>query len=311
MPTLDIVIVNWNAGHQIRRCLESIPANGDGLEVTRVVVVDNASTDGSLDELDTLPVPLTILRNAANRGFGAACNQGAERSQSDYLLFLNPDTMLEPDSLVCPVSFLEMEGNRDVGICGIQLVDDHGQIARTCARFPRPAYFYQKMLGLDTLFARQFQSHFMTEWDHSESRRVDQVMGAFFLVRRTLFTDLKGFDERFFVYFEEVDFSLRALQHGAATCYLAGPRAYHKGCGTSEQAKSARLFYSLRSRIRYAFKHFRWDAAALLTLCTLVIEPVARVVMAAARRSPNGVAETFRGYGRLWGALLKGLAASR
>ena len=98
VPSLDIVIVNWNAGDQLQRCLATIPANPDGYALSRVVVVDNASTDQSLAGLNMPGLPLKVIRNAENRGFGAACNQGAVDSHADYLLFLNPDTLLERDS---------------------------------------------------------------------------------------------------------------------------------------------------------------------------------------------------------------------
>ena len=107
-PSLDIVIVNWNAGDLLRRCLAALPAALDpSFTLARVVVVDNASTDGSLTGLDTLPLPLTMVRNATNRGFGAACNQGAAAGRADYLLFLNPDVFVGSRALSVPLRFLE------------------------------------------------------------------------------------------------------------------------------------------------------------------------------------------------------------
>src|SRR5205823_7218964 len=134
-----------------------------------------------------------------------------------------------------------------IGIAGIQLLDADGRIARTCARFPTPGRFFSKMLGLDTILPAAFAPHFMVEWDHNHNREVDQVMGAFFLVRRSVFEALGGFDERFFVYFEEVDFSLRARKLGWRTFYLSVAQAYHWGSGpVTKPAQATRLFYSLR-----------------------------------------------------------------
>src|SRR5271156_1399355 len=100
LPSLDIIIVNWNAGSQLQQCLDSIrTANFDGFELLRVVVVDNASSDGSADHLPPGNVPLSVIRNTTNRGFAAACNQGAMDSSASYLLFLNPDIVLASDSL--------------------------------------------------------------------------------------------------------------------------------------------------------------------------------------------------------------------
>ena len=298
---IGIIIVNWNAGNQLCECLESIKTvRKDDFMLSSVVVVDNASTDGSADGLEDIDLPLVIIRNAQNLGFAAACNQGAKWSNAEYLLFLNPDTRLFEDSLIKPVAFMEQPQNKEVGIIGIQLVDETGQISRTCARFPAPGMFFTKMLGLNMLFPRYFPSHFMSEWDHGEIREVDQVMGAFFMIRRNLFDTLGGFDERFFVYFEDLDLSYRANNAGWKTVYLADAQAYHKGGGTSEQVKATRLFYSLRSRILYGYKHFGWPSATLLTAGTLFLEPFSRLALAIGRGSGREAKETLKGYAMLW-----------
>ncbi|OEU78152.1 MAG: glycosyl transferase, partial [Desulfobacterales bacterium C00003060] len=244
-----------------------------------------------------------VIRNTGNRGFAAACNQGAKGSVADYLLFLNPDTRLFKDSLVQPLVFVERPDNRRVGIVGIQLVDENGRIARTCARFPMPGMFFSKMLGLDRLFPRYFPSHFMNEWGHGETREVDHVMGAFFLIRRQLFETLRGFDERFFVYLEDLDLSRRAYNASWKTVYLADAKAYHKGGGTSEQVRALRLSYSLRSRIKYGYKHFDRFPATLLMVSTLFLEPLCRLVLATWRRSATEV-KTLKGFGMLWRSII-------
>ena len=275
----------------------------DGFKLNRVVVVDNASIDNSLQGLESLVLPLKIIRNLGNRGFGAACNQGAKGSISDYLLFLNPDTRLFEDSLIKPLAFMEQPENQKTGITGIQLVDEGRRVARTCARFPVPGMFFSKMLGLNMLFPRQFHSHIMSEWDHGETREVDHAMGAFFMIRRHLFDTLDGFDEQFFVYLEDLDLSYRANNAGWKTVYLADVRAYHKGGGTSEQVKARRMFYSLRSRILYGYKHFGWFLATLLMAGTLFVEPLSRFVLAIGRRSGREAKETIKGYAMLWRAM--------
>jgi len=299
--TLDIIIVNWNSGSQLFDCLQSIISTvREGFELSRVVVVDNASSDASANNLETFDLPLLVIHNTENRGFAAACNQGAAVSQGDYLLFLNPDTRLFKDSLVKPIQFMVQPENEKVGICGIQLLDSQGNVARSCARFPTPSQIFSKMLGLDYLFPAFFPSYFMDEWKHDENREVDHVMGAFFLVRRSLFEILGGFDERFFVYIEDLDFSFRMSLAGWHSFYLADAQAYHKGGGTSEQVKATRLFYALRSRIQYGYKHFNWLVAASLALGTLFIEPIARLGLAAVRLSGKEIREILEGYSKLW-----------
>lgn len=302
MTRLRIVIVNWNAGAQLGDCLRSIvQADKTGFELERVVVVDNASTDRSLDGIEALALPLEVLRNAENRGFAAACNQSALGSNADYLLFLNPDTRLFADSLAAPLRFMESPDNQRVGICGIQLLDETDAVARSCVRFPTPGMFYAAIFGLNRLLPRL--GHLMREWDHASVREVDHVIGAFFLLRQPLFEALRGFDERFFVYLEDLDLSLRARGAGWDSCYLASASAFHKGGGTSDQVKAARLFYSLRSRLLYNFKHFSLPQAALLAAATLAIEPVTRLAFALLRGALPAAGETLSGYRMLYRSL--------
>lgn len=299
-PSLDIVIVNWNAGTHLQQCLDSIGAASlDGVELFRVVVVDNASSDGSADQLRE-DAPLSTIRNVVNRGFAAACNQGAKGSRASYLLFLNPDTVLATDSLSTAVRFMESKKNSQVAVCGLQLVDERGQIAPSCSRFPKPRYFYSHMFGLSHLFPRLFRDSLMQEWDHRETRPVDIVMGAFLFVRREIFETLGGFDERFFVYYEEVDFLYAAHLAGWLSYYLASAPAYHKGGGCSDQARAIRLFYSLRSRLIYSYKHFGSMAATGVMLATLFIEPFSRLAYATVRGGFREIGETIKAYALLW-----------
>lgn len=293
---IEIVIVNWNAGGQLKTCIDSIFQYGRDC-VTRIIVVDNGSTDGSDASIDGLP-NVTLIRTGANLGFGKACNLGAQQTKSEYLLFLNPDAALHSDSLSKALTFMQKPANTRVGICGVQLLDEAGHVSRSCARFPSAVGFVAHAVGLDRFFPRL--GHFMAEWDHAQTRQVDHLIGAFFLVRRELFNALHGFDERFFVYLEDLDFSYRARQRGWRSVYLASAQAFHAGGGTSNQVKARRLFFSLRSRVLYAFKHFSWMGAFAVLLATLLVEPLSRSALALLRRSWAGLKETWAAYGMLW-----------
>jgi len=146
---LDVIIVNWNSGKQLRECVESVFGYGAGV-VARVVVVDNGSTDGSADAVDAL-AGVEVVRTGENLGFAAACNRGAAVGDAPYVLFLNPDARLFVNSLSVPLAFMERPGNVDVGICGIQLVDGEDRVSRTCARFPTLGRLAAGALGLDKL----------------------------------------------------------------------------------------------------------------------------------------------------------------
>lgn len=292
----SIVVVNWNSGAHLRNCIDSISQYG-GCAVEKVIVVDNGSVDGSDVCAEGNP-HVTLVRVGVNLGFGKACNLGVQQVKSEYLLFLNPDAALYADTLPKALTFMQDPVNAKVGICGVQLRDETGHVSRSCARFPSALGFVSHAVGLDRFFPRL--GHFMAEWDHSQTRRVDHVIGAFFLVRRELFNALHGFDERFFVYLEDLDFSYRARQAGWCSVYLAGAQAFHVGGGTSNQVKARRLFYSLRSRLLYAFKHYCWTGAFAVLLTTLLVEPLSRTAQALLRSSLTGLMETWAAYDMLW-----------
>ncbi len=302
IASLDIIIVNWNTGHHLRDCLKSIiDAEKSGFKLGRIVVVDNASSDQSLQDLPQTEPCLTVIRNSMNQGFAVACNQGAKSSTSQYLLFLNPDTCLYPNSLRNPIQFMEQPSNDSIGICGIRMVDQAGGPMASCARFPSLRIFWGEMTGLSRLLPARFPRHLIV---HDQSGQVDQVIGAFFLVRRNVFALNHGFDERFFVYFEEVDFSLRARQLGYASYYLADTLLYHRGGGSSGSVKAKRLFYSLRSRVQYGFKNLTLPEAVILLLLTLTFELFARLLQACLLASRSRFSETIRAYWQFIGYLL-------
>lgn len=292
-PSVDIIIVNWNSGDWLRKCLASVERHGGG-RTARVIVVDNGSADGSAD-VDQPGIDLHIIRAGSNLGFGAACNLGAREATAPYLLFLNPDAALLPGSLEGAIDFMESPAAADVGVSGIRLIEEDGAIQRHCASFPSWRTFVGAAMNISKLQ--------MNAFDHREDRDVDHVIGAFYLIRRALFDRIGGFDERFFVYLEDLDLSKRVYEAGSRIRYLAAPQAFHKGGGTSERVKATRLFYALRSRLLYARKHFHGPGFAAVLLTTLAIEPIARLVRAIARRSPAELADTCGGYARLFGDL--------
>jgi hypothetical protein len=301
MNYLDIIIVNWNSGNQLTNCLSSIQKYRTD-EIAHIVVVDNASSDMSADNItEQFPdLPVKVLSNDENLGFARACNQGGQAGSAPCLLFLNPDAEIFEHSLSRPLQYMEAAANAQVGICGVQLVDEAGAVSRTCARFPSLARLSAQALGLNKIPGLKHTGMHMNGWDHSHTSEVDQVIGAFFLIRRNLFDALGGFDDRFFVYFEEVDLSFRARAMGYKSVYLADAQAFHAGGGTSRQVKAMRLFYSLRSRLLYGFKHFsRWQAWALVAV-TMVIEPFTRLIFCALHRDREGMINTLQGYRLLW-----------
>lgn len=297
---VDVVIVNWNSGAQLLECVKSLD-NYAGKYIGKVIVVDNGSIDGSINALDCFTgLEFVVIRAGENLGFGKACNLGAKYSESDYILFLNPDASVYENTMTQSLDY--MNDHPRVAVCGVQLEDEVSHISRSCTRLPTVTSFLAHAVGLDRLFPTL--GHFMGEWDHNDSRFVDHVIGAFYLVRRSVFESVGGFDERFFVYLEDLDLSNRIKAAGGQIFYLASVQAFHKGGGTSDQVKAFRLFYSLRSRIIYSYKHFNFFGAALILLATMFVEPISRVLVSVLRRSMSSVKETLIAYKLLWKWLL-------
>lgn len=287
-PAAQIVIVNWNSGPWLQLCLTSITDFG-GKAVDRVVVVDNGSEDGSA-AVKAEQVNLEILQTGANLGFAKACNLGAAGATAPYLLFLNPDAALRPGALQTALAFMAGPTGSRVGVCGVRLVGEDGLVQHHTTKQPTPFTLFNLAL-------------LRTAFDHLDNRPVGHVIGAFYLIRRELFEQLGGFDERFFVYLEDLDLSVRVHEAGWAVHYLADAVAFHKGGGTSEQVKAHRLYYSLQSRILYAFKHFSAPSAWLVLAATVTLEPAARLLRALVRASFAEFSHTAQGYRMLLRAL--------
>lgn len=293
---LSVVIVNWNSGRQLQDCLSSLRECGH-FAMQRVVVVDNFSSDNSIACLDG-QTDVCLVQATENLGFAAACNLGAKQCLGDLILFLNPDATVTSESIAKSVQAFCSEKNKKVGVVGVQLLDADRHISSSCSRFPRPWHFVCQALGVDKLLPKLGTN--MSDWNHKETRIVDHVIGAFYMVRRQVFEDLNGFDERYFLYLEDLDFSLRVHRAGWLSLYCADAQAFHAGGGTSKQIKARRLFYALRSRMVYAAKHFSRLGALGVACVTLLVEPFTRAVFALGNGSIVGVRETWAAYRLLY-----------
>lgn len=305
---LSIIIVNWNSGALLTQCLRSVAQHHES-QVQRVIVVDNASSDGSLDipELPGLPF-LEVVRNSENVGFGRACNTGAARCDSEFLLFLNPDAELRPGVLRGLLAFLVDPQAQTVGIVGPLLRDTRGQVARCCARFPQPWHYLVRAIGLESIVPAAAKH--LSDFDHLTTREVDHVMGCFLLMRSTAFRSISGFDQRFFVYLEDLDLSLRAKRAGWSSWYVGSAEAYHLGGGTTRSILDRRLFYSLRSRLQYSHKHFGILGRSVVIIATLGIEPFSRCAQAIVRGSWRDLKGVIGGVTLLYGWCAKRLLST-
>lgn len=291
---IDIIIVNWNSGAYLKKCIDSILDTDNANHTGSVFIIDNNSSDSSLDKLPANN-KITITRNKENIGFSRACNQGFKLCTSFYVLLLNPDTQLFDYTISDCIKF--MDEKNDIDILGCQLLNDHGEISHSCSRFPSPLGIFRDSTGLSRIAPTVFKPGIiMFEWDHKESRFVDQVMGAFMFMRKSIFEKVGYFDERFFVYYEEVDFSKRLSEIGGKSFFDAEIKAIHSGEGTTSSVKAFRLFLNLRSRLQYAKKHFKFGGYLLVWVCTYCVEPFTRTLFLLSNGKSGEIKQMFEGY---------------
>jgi GT2 family glycosyltransferase len=264
MLDLGIVIVNWNTRDLLRDCLESVAAS-EGVSY-RVVVVDNASSDGSADMVRREFPDVTLIANDDNRGYPAANNQGFRAlgfepgvgdSAPCYALALNPDTVLPPTALRDMVAY--MDADPSIGVAGPKLVMLDGRLDLACRRsFPTPEISFYRMVGLSALFpkTRRFGRYNMTYRDPDLETEVDSVVGAFMLVRREAIRRVGLFDETFFMYGEDLDWAYRIKQAGWKVMYNPRVKVTHVKRAASRQSRRAqREFY--RAMLIFYRKHYR------------------------------------------------------
>ncbi len=296
---VDIIIVNWNSGNYLEKCIKSILESDNEMFLHKVFIIDNNSTDSSLKNIQSHE-KIQIIYNNQNVGFAKACNQGFKCASADYVLLLNPDVTLFKNTISECVSF--MDRRSEIDILGCQLLDEENGIAFSCSRFPSISGIFRDISGLSKIAPRVFKPGIiMSEWNHKESRFVDQVIGAFMFIRRSVFERIGFFDEQFFVYFEEVDFSKRLSEIGGKSFFNAEINAIHSGGGTTNSVKAFRLFLNLKSRLQYAKKHFNFWGYSTVWFCTYFIEPVTRSVFLITSRKTNELPDLWKGYKLLTG----------
>lgn len=251
---LSVIIVSWNVRNDILNCLCSL----DGALSSRsfeTIVIDNASSDGSVWEIRKEFPKVKCIDNGRNYGFAKANNQGVKSAKGEYLFFLNPDTIMHSGTLEYLIDF--MDNNKDVGMCGPKLLNDDGSIQRSVRRFPsyRGALYRFTFLRYFKIFKNSYQSWLMRDFDYKSQRDVDQLMGAALLVRRSIIEKQGGFDERYFMYYEEVDLCYRIKQNGWRIVYLPQACITHLGGRSSQQVPAAKRIMMLKSMLKFFRKH--------------------------------------------------------
>ena len=253
---LSIVIVNYNVKYFLEQCLYSVRRASEGLDV-EVIVVDNNSVDGSGRMVSEKFPEVIPIQNKENLGFSKANNQGIKIAKGDYILLLNPDTVVEDDTLRKIVSYMDEHPN--AGGLGVKMIDGKGNFLPESKRgLPKPDVAFYKVFGLSKLFpkSRIFGKYHLGYLDNEQVHEVDVLSGAFMLIRKSVLEKIGPLDETFFMYGEDIDLSYRITQAGFKNIYYPETRIIHyKG----ESTKKGSINYVLvfyRAMIIFAQKHF-------------------------------------------------------
>lgn len=271
---LSVIIVSYNVRFFLEQCLYAASRASQHLAV-EVIVVDNHSSDGTVSYLKPLFPSVTWVVNDVNAGFGRACNQGLAKCKGELVLFLNPDTLIPEDSLAACIRYLQE--TPAAGALGVPMISGRGKYLPESKRsFPAPLASFYKLSGLATLFpsSGHFNRYALGNQDAWQTQQVEVLAGAFFMCRKKVLDITGGFDERFFLYAEDIDLSYRIRQAGWQTHYFAGTSIIHfKGKSRGrEQTAHVKHFYS--SMLLFVEKHYhtRWSAAyRLLIRCAILL----------------------------------------
>jgi N-acetylglucosaminyl-diphospho-decaprenol L-rhamnosyltransferase len=253
-----VVVVSYCSGRTLRGCVEPLC----GLPGVRVTVVDNASPDDSLDVISDLPVD--AVRSERNGGFSFGCNLGARRGQAPFILFLNPDARMEADALETLIAALREDPK--AGLVAPRIVDDEGRLMWSLRRFPRQRSTFGLALFAHRLWPRSRWSDELVRDPDAYQRpgTPEWVSGACMLVRRSVFEELGGFDEGFFLYCEDTDLCRRIWASGHTLLFEPAAEVLHVEGSSSGAGETQPIL--ARSRVRYARKHMSRSGAAAQTV---------------------------------------------
>ena len=265
-PVLSIVVLSWNTADLLVACLASLERCRDELPL-QVIVVDNDSHDGSADRVAESFPWCELVRNPRNDGYAIGNNIGARDARGEFVLFLNSDTEVPRGTLATLVGFLRE--HPDYAACAPRLDHADGTVQLSCKRFPTRAV----AIFFDTWFGRYFENnrtiprYFMSDFDHTTSRDVDQPPGAAFVIRRALFEELGGFDPELWLFFNDVDICRRLHERGHKVRYVAELRVlHHEGKSTSQFPDFGGMWH--KNRCAYYRKTFGWTGTLLARIMT-------------------------------------------
>jgi len=239
---ISVIIVNYNVKELLEQCINSILKASEGLKV-EIIVVDNNSFDGSINYLKnkfSSHPSLKLIESPINLGFAKANNLGVKESKGEYLLILNPDTILQEDTLASSLKFYK--STPGIGALTCKLIMPNGKLDLACRRsFPTPAVAVYRIMGLSRLFpkSKTFGKYNLTYLDENSTYEVDAIVGAFMLIKKDVYENVKGFDEDYFMYGEDLDLCFRIKKAGYKIYYYPDTSIIHyKGESTKKSSIS-------------------------------------------------------------------------
>lgn len=275
-PDISVIVVTWNAKDYTLECLESLQRQSNGLTV-EVIVVDNASGDGTPQAIAEKFPRVRLICNSENRGFARANNQGMEVSRGRYLYLINSDVVVPDDCLSLLLSY--MEAHPDIGLLGPKMLTPAGEVGYSVMRFPTAWNTLCCALGFDSLFKRSNSlGGFMMKgfpYDHTED--VEVLTGWFWVVRRSALEKVGGLDEQFFMYGEDIEWSHRFHNGGWRVVYYADAEALHYG-GASSKNAPARFYVEMRRANLQYHRKYHGPLSQAAYFVSVLLHECARVV---------------------------------
>ena len=271
---ISIVIVNYNVQYFIEQCLNSIFKLSDFKGNIQVIVVDNNSQDASVPMIKENFPKVELIVNSKNVGFSKANNQGIEIANGEYVLLLNPDTIIEEQTLSSCYDYMEEE--KEVGVLGVKMVDGGGAFLPESKRgFPTPTVSFFRFMGLHKMFPKseKFNGYYLGHLDEDEIAEVDVLCGAFMFMRNSDLSEIGNLDEDFFMYGEDIDLSYRFSKGGKKVIYFPKTTIIHfKGESTRKDSiQYTKSFYNAMDI--FAKKHFQdTKAKGFLNSLSLIIK---------------------------------------
>ena len=268
---LSILVVNWNTRERTLACINSIRRFYPGKDTVQIIVIDNASEDGSVKAFREAWNDVDIIENRENIGFGRANNAGLQHVQGRIVLFLNSDTEITETTI--PNLIAEFDSHPEVAAFGCKILGYDGAPQHSVRGFPTlGAYLYSDtLLGTLGLFRGSHDRYRRKQFDFDQWQPIEVAMGAALAVRRKVVQQMQGFDPRFFMYFEEADLCLRIHEAGYGLAYSPVPVVYHVGGASSRKNKARMMLVIRQSMFKYFRKH---EPAWKIRLFTLVFKPL-------------------------------------